>query len=356
MRKKCCIFQAVSFLITVGLFLPFSPINGRAESLSRELRHLERSFSLDASLTTLGRNGISASNLPSAFLPDETEIRNAAQLLTTDYAANRLYLIYRKEMTIADAERVFELWRQFCSAGVEVVPVLALHPSNNPHEELFSSAEIKALARFFKRQINPTRLAVAGLKGESDDGAGFQFLASEFKTGLLFFGMQPEAKPAAPFSGGVLEIKQALSQGESNEQWQQSGFGLERLRKCVIAGNERAFPVAWTLAVTTGDYNGSGSGADDDAQHYMPLPSWRNTLAAREVVQAAQPASLSGFNVDLHLLHVGSQTVTHDGSGYSFYEMLKQGHVYVGFYARPFHEVVRIYSSLRSVRVPEVPR
>src|SRR3954470_14182138 len=94
MRKKCCIFRTVWFLIMVGVFLPLSPINGLAGSLSGEVKHLERSFSLDASLATLGRHGTSVSNLPSAFLPSDDEIQNAAQLLTGDYEANRLYLIY----------------------------------------------------------------------------------------------------------------------------------------------------------------------------------------------------------------------------------------------------------------------
>ena len=47
-----------------------------------------------------------------------------------------------------------------------------------------------------------------------------------------------------------------------------------------------------------------------------------------------------------------SRAVSHDGSGYAFYEMLKRGHIYVGYYARPFHEVVKVYETLRSGQLP----
>ena len=356
MTKNWCILPGVWFFITLVAFCSLGPINGFTGSVSRDLKQVERSFSVDACLTTLGRQGHSATNLPSAFMPTETEIQRAAHLLTGDYAANRLYLIYRKDMAIVDAERVFETWRRSCPPEVDVVPALMLHPWNSQQDELFSSAEMKLLTRFFKGGINPTRLAVIGLKGESDEGASFKLLASEFKSGLLCIGLQPAAKVGAPFSGAVLELKNALCPGKSNEDWQQSGSGLATLRKYAVGRNEQSLPVTWNLLVTAGDYNGSGSAADDDPERNMPLPSWRNTLAAREILDVAQPSSFSGFNTDLHSLQVSSQTLTHDGSGYSFYEMLKRGQIYVGFYARPFHEIVKVYTSIRTGHAPEVPR
>ena len=70
-------------------------------------------------------------------------------------------------------------------------------------------------------------------------------------------------------------------------------------------------------------------------------------------MQRAKPVCFSGFNCDLHELQASSQALTHDGSGYSFYEMLKRGQTYVGYYARPFHEIVKIYGALRAGTVPD---
>src|SRR6185369_13962327 len=93
-----------------------------AFAASPDPKHLERSFQLQVSLPNLPDVGQWSTNFPSAAVPSEAEIRHAARLLTEDYAANRLYLVYQKEIPISDAERLFSLWRQCCPVEVELVP------------------------------------------------------------------------------------------------------------------------------------------------------------------------------------------------------------------------------------------
>jgi len=347
------------FFIVLGAFCSSGAISGFAGSSSRELKHVERSFTIDASLATFGTGDYAGTNFPSLIAPSETEIRNAAHLLTGEYGANRIYLVYRKEIPIADAERVFGTWRQSAPAEVEVVPTLVLRASDRQQSELFSAAEIQSLTRFFKGEINRTRLGIINWKGEPDEGASLKVLATEFKSGLCLVGLLPDGKLSSPFSGAVADIRSALCKGKSNDDWQQTGFGLDALRRAIRGRNEQSLPVAWSLVIAACDYSASGSGAEpgfDDLERKMPLASGRDTAAAREILQLAPPESFSGFNTDLHALQVSSQPLTHDGSGYSFYEMLKRGQFYVGYYARPFHEVVKIYTTLRAGHQPDVAR
>ena len=96
-----------------------------------------------------------------------------------------------------------------------------------------------------------------------------------------------------------------------------------------------------------------GRPATANVEKNAPLPSGRDSIGVRDVLRQSQGRSCSGFSCDLHRLQTSSQTLTHDGSGYSFYEMLKRGQVYVGYYARPFYEVVKVYDSLRAGNLPE---
>lgn len=152
-------------------------------------------------------------------------MRNAARLLTNDYAANRLYLIYQGEIPLDDAERVFGRWRQHCPADV-----------------------------------------------------------------------------------------------------------------------------AWNLIVVAWDYSATERGSYpgyDDANKNMPLPAGRNALAANEILRNAKPDRLAGLSSDLFILHVNSRSPAHDGPRGGFYEALKRGEAYRGYYATPFQEVVTIFAGLR---------
>ncbi len=90
----------------------------------------------------------------------------------------------------------------------------------------------------------------------------------------------------------------------------------------------------------------------DDAAKNMPLPAGRNRLAAEEILRTAKVGILSGFSNDLLILQANSAHPSHDGTTASFYETLKRGEAYTGYYSVPLQEVVDIYSGLKDGKSP----
>ena len=342
-------------LLAVGLI---SLTTARADSGAPDLKRLERSFTVHASLASLALHRYAGTNFVPTTAPTEEEIRNAGHLLTYDYAANRLYLIYHHELSISEAESVFRIWRQACPPEIALVPALLLNDTNQ--KEVFTATELRLLAAFFKAEINPGRLAVVGSLGKpgSSTQTNLSALTNAYGEGLIRLGLQPDEPLNSPFVAGVEDTWRAICHGKTNSDWQQPGFGREILRRDVQSRNETSLPLTWSLIIPAWDYSKTPQGrypGYDDPQKNMALPSGRNSLAAAEIFHFTKPDLLGGFSSDLHQLQINSRAVTHDGLGYSFYEMLKQGHVYVGYYARPFHEVVKIYQSLRLGKMPERP-
>lgn len=61
---------------------------------------------------------------------------------------------------------------------------------------------------------------------------------------------------------------------------------------------------------------------------------------------------MAGFSSDLLILQANSENPTHDGPHAGFYETLKRGEAYSGYYSVPFQEIVAIYSRLRDGKSP----
>src|SRR2546425_13247950 len=102
--KNWCIQGQAWFASALALMIF---VNARADSGAPDLKRLERSFSLHASLGSRLERDSWVTNFPSASGPTEAQIHNAARLLAFEYAANRLYLIYQKEISLPEAEHVF---------------------------------------------------------------------------------------------------------------------------------------------------------------------------------------------------------------------------------------------------------
>lgn len=78
----------------------------------------------------------------------------------------------------------------------------------------------------------------------------------------------------------------------------------------------------------------------------MPLPAGRNDLAADLIRRAAKAQTFGGFSSDLYILHENSRSKPHDGRDGSFYETLKAGREYRGYYAAPLDEIAAVYRRL----------
>lgn len=314
---------------------------------------LERSYWLHASLASLPQRGYWGMDFPAAAKPTETEVQNAARQLCDDYAANRLYLIYHNEISVADAESVFAAWRRHCPPEVEIVPTLVLRAYDKQKSEVFSVAELGRLASFFKHAINPAHIAIYDVYSGRDQGRGLASLSREFPGGIIRVGIQPEEVVAPPFVAAVQDTWSGFCHGKSNDDWRQPGFGAQTLRRWVEKRNAGDKPVAWDLVVVAWDYATTKRGeypGYDDARKNMPLPAGRNALAAREILRIAKSAVLAGFSSDLFILHINSRSEPHDGPSGAFYETLKRGEVYRGYYTAPFNEVTGFFRGLTAGR------
>jgi len=334
MRRKRSLILLNAFC---AVLLASTAICRAAQSL--DLRRLERSFRLQVSLANLPPRTEWNDNLPPAIVPSEFDIRHAAQLLTDDYAANRLYLIYQKELPLDEAERTFLLWRKSCPLDVEIVPVLVLH-AGKQKTSVFSSNELRVLSSFFEQELFVKQL---GLIGTQQSDPNLSAVSSRLR--LLNLDLAAGQKVSGPFSAGTEELMPLLADGASADDWAKQG--LIKLGESLGTLESETVPRAFTLTALASDAI--------SAEKALPLPAGRNAAAAALVIQTAPARNFRGFSFDLNALQFCSRTVNHDGSGYGFFEMLKRGQVYIGFYARPFHEVVKVYQGLRSGVPPQKP-
>jgi hypothetical protein len=315
-----------------------------------DLARLERSFWLNASLAsaTLGYWG---ANFPKPKGPTAAEITNAARLLTRNAAANRLYLIYHHELPLEEEREVFLAWRKACPPEVELVPTLVLRMYDKKQTPVFTADELASLCNFFKSSFRANHVGVYDIYAKRDQGPGLASLAKYFPRGLVRVGLQPGEPLAELFVAAVADTWSGFCHGRTNDDWHSPGFGAAMLRKWLAARNGGAVPVAWDLVTVAWDYSATKRGeypGYDDANKNQPLPAGRNQLAAADILATAVPGRLAGFSSDLLILQLNSASAAHDGTRGAFYEMLKQGRPYDGFYAGPWREIVAIYQALRA--------
>lgn len=313
---------------------------------------LERSFWVHASLGTFSQLNYFGTNFPATPLPEQRQVRNAAHLLSGSYAANRLYLIYHRELPVPEARRLFAWWRQACTNTIEVVPALVLRMYDRAQTGVFAAEELAGLADFFHANINPRHLAIYDVSASRKAVDTLPLLSRRFPGGLIRLGLQPSEALEPPFAAAVADTWSALCHGRRNEQdWRQPGFGAATLRQWVAARNPGPQAVAWNLVTVAWDYTATERGGYpgyDDAERNMPLPAGRNRDALTLIRETAKSNVLGGFSSDLYILHENSRPAVHDGQAKSFYECLKRGEDYRGYYAAPFQEIVSLYRELRA--------
>lgn len=317
-------------------------------------RSLERSFWLHASLAETPQRGYWGTAFPESVAATAGEIRRAATLLGQSYGANRLYLIYHREVTVTEAERVFAEWRKNSAREVELVPTLLLRMYDPPQSPVFSPGELSRLVSFFQQTVNADRLAVYDVYSGRDQGDLLRELAAAYPGGLIRTGIQPEEEVCAPFVGAVQDTWSGFCHGKTNEAWRDRGFGADVLTRWVEGRNRGPARIAWDLIAVAWDYRGTLRGeypGYDDAARNMPLPAGRNTLAADLILRRARPECLAGFSSDLLILQANSRHPAHDGAA-SFYGTLKRGEPYRGYYSEPFREIAELFTGRRPVSTP----
>lgn len=315
---------------------------------------LERSLWINVALAT-PKLGYWGTSFPEAVSPTGAEIANAARVLIRDANPTRLFLIHHHELPFAQTAELFRAWRKACPASVELVPALVLKMYDKERTPVFTQDELDELLAFLKSEINPDRIAIYDVLPGREQGPALTTLARQFPKGLIRVGLQPDEPLEAPFSGAVEDTWSGLCHGLTHADWQDRGFGRDTLRKWVASRNAQAFPIAYDLIVVAWDYANTRRGeypGYDDAHKNLPLPTGRNHLAVAEILAQAHPGKLAGFSSDLLILQLNSETPQHDGGAASFYETLKAGRSYEGFYAKPWQEIGEIFQSLSRGQMP----
>lgn len=318
------------------------------EAASPAARELERSYWLHASLATLPQKGYWGPGFPACEPPQDGEIRNAARLLTGPGGANRLYLVYHHEISLSEAEAAFSSWRRH--SPVSIVPTLVLRMYDSAQTEVFTPAERQRLTDFFRQTLQCPELGIYDVYPARDQGASLVQIASLYPAGLVRLGIQPGEPVAPPFTAAVQDTWSGFCHGKTNADWLDRGFGAETLRRWVLARNQGPARVAWDLIAVAWDYSATERGGYpgyDDPSRNMPLPEGRNSLALQAIRTWAGPEHLAGFSSDLLILQANSRTPEHDGSN-SFYQTLRKGEAYQGYYSGPLREIASLFQRLAS--------
>lgn len=332
-------------------FLAAAAALGCGSAAAEPARPLECSYWVHASLGLLTQKGYFGPDYPASTPPTEGEVRNAARLLGEEYGANRLYLVYHQEMPETEARRVFLWWRNAAPKGVDLVPSLVLRMYDKPQTRVFTPEALDRLARFLRDELRCRELAVYDIYPNRDAADDLRLLSRHFPAGLVRLGQQPEEPILPPYSRVVQDTWSGFCHGKRNrEDWEQPGFGAETLRKWVRARNAGTVPVTWNLVTVAWDYlptDRGGFPGYDDAEKNMPLPAERNRLGLRLVREAAEARVLGGFSSDLYILNENSRSAAHDGREGAFYQTLKRGVPYRGYYGTPLHEIAALYRELQ---------
>jgi hypothetical protein len=314
----------------------------------------ERSYWLHASLGLFTQKNYFGPGYPATTAPTTEEIRNAVEWLTGTGGANRLYLIFHREIPDEEALRVFRDWRAATPEAVEVIPALVTRMYDAGMTPVFTSGELEAFVVRLRGILPAPWIAVYDIAAKRDHSPFVDILSKHYTGGLVRLGLQPGEPLAPPYRSAVQDTWSAFCHGADTERdWRQPGFGAETLRRWVAERNGGDTPVAWDLITVAWDYSATERGGFpgyDDAEKNDPLPAGRNRAALDLICDVADPRVLAGFSSDLYILHENSRSAPHDGKEGSFYECLKRGEDYAGHYAVPLREIAAIYREIRDGR------
>lgn len=314
-----------------------------------DTRWLERSYWIHASLTVRADRGYWGATYARPQAPTAEEIKRAAHTLCDKYGANRLYLIMHNELTIEDAERCLLAWHAGAPRAVQIVPTFVLRMYDHDITPVYTSAEIHRLCTFAKTRIGVRMAAVYDVYPRRNQGACLATLREEFPNAVVRVCVQPGESLEGGWRSAVEDTWSAMCEGRTNADWASPGFGKETLLKWIGERSGEGPTVAWDLIAIAWDYKPTARGTYpgyDDASLNMPLPAGRNALAADLVLRSAEPARLAGFSSDLFIVQANSLSGKHDGPGHTFYEALRSGQPYTGFFAEPLNEIATIYHRL----------
>ncbi len=300
-------------------------------------------------------------------VPTEQEIENSCQGLAEVYKGDKLYVIYHRQFEIEKAKQVFLHWKKYgAEYGLEIVPTIVLESYATPSKLNFSNSEIASLAQWCEENINKSEFGIYDVYVRQSIGSVQDLQLTEIKSqtklNLVRVGIQPGEKLNSYYHSAVQDTWSAECQGLTNELWEHpryfSGtnkYGRRLLNEWVnerINGESRKIiwnliPVAWDYDSPLDPFSYVFPG-DDALINDPPIPG-RLVLSKKYILswytEGSSNRLFGGFSCDLHILEANSFGKPERPS---FYEQLRKGLPYTGYFSGAMNEVAEVYDSLKT--------
>lgn len=297
--------------------------------------------------------------------PTEQEVNNSAKALAQTYHGNKLYVTYHRQFEIEKAKTVFSYWKTYGDQyGLEIVPTVVLETYATPATMNFTDAELIELSEWCKTNINSKEFGIYDVYVRQSSGSRQDLqlgqLSSNVEVSLVRVGIQPGERLNSYYTSGVQDTWSAECHGLTNELWEfpryykgTNKYGRKLLEEWVTDRiEEEKRKIIWNLIPVAWDYDlpldpfGYIFPGDDALTNDPPVPG-RLVLSKDYIISWYQEGTknkqFGGFSCDLHILEANSygrpEAVT-------FYDRLRSGQTYDGYFGNAMTEVGQVYQSL----------
>lgn len=329
--------------------------------------HFELSYWVDIDVRHNNGRGywFNTDSKPEDHTPTEIEIENASHGLSNKYKGDKLYVTYHRQFEIEQAKQVFLYWKKYGDLyGMEIVPTIVLQSYASPSKLNFSNQELVDLMLWCEAYVNSKEFGIYDVYVRQSVGSLQDLQLIEIRRhsniGLVRVGVQPGEKMNSYFQSGVQDTWSAECQGNTNDLWENpryykgsNKYGRRLLNDWVnerITGESRKIiwnliPVAWDYDAPLDPFSYIFPG-DDALINDPPIPG-RLKLSKDYIVSWYQNGTsnklFGGFSCDLHILEANSYGKPERPS---FYEQLRSGKEYNGYFSEAMNEIAEVYSEL----------
>ena len=334
---------------------------------------IELSYWVDIDMIGYHRRGYwyPYSQHSSETIPPASYVENGVKMLAETYKANLLYVFYHRQFEIENAKKVFLEWKKAAEKyGVRIVPTVLLQDYSNTSVPIngplnFTDDELISLAKWFQENFG-LEIGIFDVYTRQSGGSVQDVQLTKLKAAvgdnLVFVGFQPGVTLSQHFKRAVEDTWTAECQGNTNELWSNPLGGqnvgrklldqwvLDRVRFESRPITWDLIPVAWDYEETTAkDEYGYICPGDNALYNDPPIPG-RLKLSKEAIFSHYEGGwknqRLGGLSCDLTILQANSAGCRRDKT--DFYEALRVGKVYEGYFAGAMNEIAEIYESVKN--------
>jgi hypothetical protein len=305
-------------------------------------------------------------DLPPDIIPEYSHVGHTCNFIKNVYGGTKVYVIYHRQFEINEAKAVLlNLWKdQATRFGLTVVPTVVLENYTNPPVSNFTDDEILEFASWCMENINPDEFGLYDIYPRQQAGGVQDVQITKIKNQignkLVHVGLQPGQPLNANMKAGVEDTWTAECQGLTNELWlnpvQYNGtnlYGRLLLEQWVMERkNNESRRIVWNMIPVAWDYDnpvdpyGYISPGDDALINDPPIVG-RIDLCHQYFslwYGSYTDPQFGGYSCDLRILELNSFGRPEHPS---FYECIREGNYYTGYFARGINEIAQVFFSLQ---------